>query len=377
MSEFILLQMNRFISFLILLAVFTTVGCDRLPKSGRTIGVRVTANETKGTVTTTSSLLKAGEFCMCAYIDEEYSFDENTDFTGHIAPTGNPGLYFGSLNATTANVIQSAGTWGISGSPLWIAGTPIRFWSWHPVSTVGTRTIYGPVDGTAEKSNFDGEALSFSYEIPTPDGISDADDAASEDLLFAFTKDSYDADDLFIDVTFHHALAQVRFCISTDDGTFDAHSLGIKNISISDLRTSGNCKFSGPDASFIWTNLTGSATIGQDYDVTDFLSPSLAGWASGTYTKDDNAYSLLTNTNVFFMIPQTLSGHTGATDDNKISIVFLFGSDEITKTVTLPEDTWDAEHYYTYKIKATTVGRDIDVSVNLVGWSDRDDKLFI
>lgn len=377
--------MKKFLVFLCSVS-FLLAGCDSFEAyRSRTIGVRVTAGETKGTVTTTSSITKAGAFCMCSYVADQY-------FVGEGEPLGEPGIYFGSLDATSANVVQNAGAWEISGAPTWIDGVTMRFWSWYPVSVIGTRTISGPVDGGGAGS-FAGDTLAFSYALPTADGVSDADDAASEDLLFAFTKADYDEDNTSIDVTFHHALAQVRFCVSVNDGTFDAHSLGIKNISITNLATSGSCKFSddglaannsysfntGEDSydQFVWTGQSGSATIGQDYDVADFLSSTLTGWASGSYSKDGHSYSLLTNTNVFFMIPQTLSGNTGAADDNKISIDFIFGEDTITKTVTLPGDTWRADHYYTYKIKATTVGRDIDMSINLVGWSDRDDKLFI
>lgn len=378
--------MKRSIVFLLCFAAVSLVGCD-VPDGYRShkIEVRVTASDTKGSVVTTSSLTKAGAFNMCAYVADSY-------FVAEGEPNHPAGICFGDLEATSANVVQNAGSWGITGEPDWIADIPMRFWSWYPAVPAGTRTIAGPVDGEGA-SSYAGDILSFSYSLPVTDGETDADAAAGEDLLFAFTKKTYNEDDPSIDVTFHHALAQIRFCLSTDDGTFDAGSLGIQNISLTNLKTSGSCRFSddGNAANnayaykpsedsydlFEWSGQAGSATIGQDYEVSSFLDPALTGWNRGSYSKNSHTYNLLTNTNVFFVIPQELSGNTGASDDNGISIDFIFGDRTITKTVILPADEWLADHYYTYKIKATTVGRDIDMSVNLVGWSDRDDKLFI
>ena len=74
------------------------------------------------------------------------------------------------------------------------------------------------------------------------------------------------------------------------------------------------------------------------------------------------------------MIPQTV------TASNMITVVFEYKGVETTKSIPIADATgveWIGDHYYTYKIKATTVGRDIDMSVSLVGWTNRKEEIFI
>lgn len=175
-----------------------------------------------------------------------------------------------------------------------------------------------PTDPASPTSPYTGE-LTFSYTTPAVDGATDADRA--EDLLFAYSKkvnfNPYKDSDI-INITFHHALAQVRFCVSTDDGTFDK-GLKIKSISISNLATSGTGSFTDSGNAekneyaysptndsydqFIWTGQTGNVTFGQTYNA-DFSTSTVSSWAKGTYTKDSHEYNLYTSQNVFFMTPQ-------------------------------------------------------------------------
>ena len=58
----------------------------------------------------------------------------------------------------------------------------------------------------------------------------------------------------------------------------------------------------------------------------------------------------------------------------------ILKGEDVVKTVPITDedgDTWLGDYYYTYKIKATTVGRDIDFSVSLVGWTNRKEEIFI
>ena len=347
------------------------------------IRVRVTTDDTRGTVTTKSILEASGAFSMVSYLEDDYKDYSTTPATEY---EGGKQIDCG----TGGNVHLSSGQWAINGDPCWVADTYTHFWAWHPVSVTG-RTINEPSMATPGADGpeypYTGE-LTFSYETPTTDGSTDADKAT--DILFAYTKKNHDSRDStdVVNITFHHALSQVRFCVSTNDGTFDK-SLKIKSISISGLKTAGNGSFTdsgnaekndkaydptnGSYDNFVWTNQIGSTIFGQDYNA-DFSTSTVSGWAKGSYKSGSNTYNLYTCENVFFMIPQTV------TTSNMITVVFEYKGVETTKSIPIADATgveWLGDHYYTYKIKATTVGRDIDMSVSLVGWTNRKEEIFI
>lgn len=377
---------------LIPLLLCALVSCTKYGPFGRNgrINVYVTASDTKGTVTTTDGLKESGAFSMMACLSDDY-YDDDSKSTIELSD----GLYF----KDDGNVTLTSGGWSISGEPKWVADVESHFWAWHPVDVPNRGNITAvrkssPAPGDP-KYPFTGE-LTFDYITPAPTaGQGDAD--AAVDLLFAYSKKNYNGKNgETIDITFHHALSQVRFCVSTDDGTFDK-SLKIKSVSISYLATSGHCSFtdSGNAESnnyaydpsndsydkFVWTGQTARKTFSQDYNA-DFSTSTVSGWTKGSYTDkngtetktDDVTYNLYTCQNVFFMIPQTV------TETNMMTVVFEYNGVETTKSVRIADttgDEWEGDHYYTYKIKATTVGRDIDFSVSLVGWTNRKDEIFI
>lgn len=359
--------------FLLTFFLVALMSCEKpdRPGQGKKINVRVSAADTKGTVTTTDGLKASGAFSMMACVSDDYVKEE----TEGVYTTITGGPYFSG----NGNVTLSSTGWVISGEYKWVADVYTHFWAWHPV-TVSGRSIDVPVMDTpvtgGDKYPYTGE-LTFSYTTPAVNGTADADNAV--DILFAYTNKKYTGDNgESIDLTFHHALSQVRFCVSTDDGTFDK-SLIIKNISISNLATSGNASFKEDE--YTWDNLSGSNVFGQDYNA-DFSTSTVAGWTKGTYTDkkgtpettDDVSHTLYTCENVFFMIPQKV------TSSNEMTVVFDYKGVTTTKTVPIADttgDVWMSDHYYTYKIKATTVGRDIDLSVSLVGWTNRKEEIFI
>lgn len=349
------------------------VSCTKDPLAGRSIKVKVTALDTKGTVTTTAGLVSSGSFVMDAYIAEEY-VDNITDPAN--PETHDPCKYIDS--GGNANVVQNAGNWAISGDPSWVSYTPVRFWAWHPVSlTDGVRYIIGPSsDGSNVK--FGADSLAFTYATPDTDGISDATNAV--DLIFAHANKTYDEEktDETVNLTFHHALSEVRFCVSTNDGTFDP-SLEISNVTIKNLKTSGFSFFNGLKSEFEWSDLDGDADFGQDYNAS-FKTLPASGWTAGSYTTGKKTYDLHTCQNVFFMIPQTVKEDAFDDSTNWMEVTFKYNGNTIVKTVPIADNKgveWLPDHYYTYKINATIVGRDIDASVSLMSWSDRDDTIFI
>lgn len=349
------------------------ISCSKDPVVGRRIKVRVTTSDTKGLVTTTAGLVTSGRFAMDAYIAEKY-VDNSTD----PATEYDPCKYIDSEG--NANVVQNAGSWTINGDPNWVAYTPTRFWAWHPATlTAGTRTIIGPTtDGSTV--GFGSETFAFTYAVPAVNGSTDATNAT--DLIFAHNKKTYDEDntDDVIDLTFHHALSQIRFCVSTTDGSFDT-SLEIVNVAVTNLKTYGSAMFSA--SGFVWSSQSGKSTFGQNYNAS-FKTLPVSGWTAGNYTSGGKTYDLHTCQNVFFMIPQKVredsDDDSSFSKSNCMKVTFKYGDNTIVKTVPIADETgteWLADRYYTYKINATTVGRDIDATVSLMEWSDRDDTVFI
>lgn len=212
--------------FILLAAAIVLISCSKEPFESRIIKVKVTTSDTKSAVTTTAGLVSSGSFVMDAYIAEQY-VDRIT--RPDTVVTYDPCKYIDS--GGYANVVLNAGSWTIDGSPTWVSGTTTRFWAWHPVS-LSKRVITGP-SNDGHTVTFGSDSLAFSYTTPTVNGTSDATNA--EDPIFAYGAKVYEKDhtDEFIDLTFHHALSEVRFCVSTDDGTFDT-SMEISLMSWSD-----------------------------------------------------------------------------------------------------------------------------------------------
>lgn len=378
--------MKRFLIIPLLLVAL--VSCEKTGPDGNrgVIQVRVSTGGTKGTVTTTEGLMSSGRFSMAAYISDDYV--EKDDDGEVVMEDGSPKIVpGGEYFSGDGNVTLKSGSWSIADDPLWIADVKTHFWAWHPVSVTG-RSVPVPVIGApqpgGEKYPYTG-ALTFSYTIPSPDGATDAD--VAEDLLFAYAvkkyvgKENPSSADRTVDLTFHHALSQVRFCVSTDDGTFDK-GLKIKSISISNLALSGNAIFA--DSEFVWSEQSGQSTFGQQYNA-DFSTSTVKGWTKGSYTKESVTYNLYTCENVFFMIPQTVSRKSDNAESNMLTVVFDHNGTEMTKSVPITGENsavgaateWLGDHYYTYKINATTLGRDIEFSLSLVGWTNRKDDILI
>lgn len=250
--------------------------------------------------------------------------------------------------------------------------------------------------------NIDGEKgvkMVFDYSLPTPDSINDATN--QEDLVFSYWQDTLvnttpaaeeptypEYQD--VHVHFYHALSQIRFCFSNQDGSFQ-DGLQIKSIAIGDVASGGTCTFWGNKAMdefvnhgnkepstdrdvasiFSWTDLNENRTYRQNYGIAVKSSYSdaseYAGWTEGSYTRDSHTYNLYTCQNVFMMIPQTLSSSAcvrltvfdNSKPDGQKEQEFI--------SYLKPQcGTWEAGKYYTYKLNYQA--NQISFSATLVAW---------
>lgn len=389
---------KRYIFLLVSAAavISTAIACGKLyfPDShfvaNESIGVRTISSDTKSTVITTSELEKLGLFNMDIYVDDEYhNFMED--------PSGNnpsyhfqPGCY--PEGRTEPLLVRyAAGEWALANETPWVANIATTFWCWAPVNLKLNSTVRSVSPYAAP---YNSATLNFSYarqgiyeqnnhtSLPNDlleggelnshsDEFVDADN--QDDLIFSYNKQTFDGSNDVVDITFYHALSQIRFAVSPNDGTFDTN-LKIAQIAIRNVKQGGICTFNGEQEDkqlkFVWdVNASPLTSYCQNYDA-KFSSAPL-NWVNGSYVKDEESHKLYTAKNVFFITPQTL-GSTA-----KLHIVFEDNGTYIEKAVSLSGDEWKPGKYYTYKINATVLGRTIKLSVNLLEWDNYDDKLFI
>lgn len=374
------MKMRKTGIFLMSLLSLALTGCHKEyeEQSGASrIRVRVQSNGTKGLEMTTSRLELAGQFVMDAYVDEEYAeFDENGVEKNDTRKAAGPYI----VSDGNYNVSYSAGDWSLTSESYWIANDKIRFWCYYPQKSDINGTLVvtdAPASGKTK--------MSFTYTLPAHGTGAPHNDATNQqDLLLAYAEKTYideSQSDEYIDINFNHPLSEVRFCISPDDGTYDIN-LKIKSISIINVPQQGTCTFDAggtiaAKTMFEWKNLDAAdKTFTQDYNVTfpttDGFNNPPEGWTVGTFVDGTQTYHTYTCDDAFMLIPHTLSGA-------QLKVVFSgagTGSDVI-RTADLTNVTWSPGYFYTYKIQATTIGRDINMILVLDSWGNSQNRYLI
>ena len=404
----------------VLLGVSLLAGsCVKLdPYSGsRSIICKVTGTDTKGATistnggpshSTTTEAISTNGFVLAAYAEDEWH--DNTLTNGIEGSATNPkpaGLYF------KKNVTHSSAGWKITDEPTWINGVDITFWSWNAAAE-------GLIKNLSYTAGTSSDVLAFDYELPasTAGAASQVDATNQKDIMIAYNserrsfKDDGTIDtssgkckgtssDEKINIRFYHALSEVLFAVSPNDGKYD-QNIKIKSICIKNVYAGGHCVVTGsklpstspsdPSQGFVWTygSDTQDHSFAQDYnaDFSGFNSASPQGflpkptsetvesqssWHGGTYsvtTPVAATYSIYACNNKFFMIPQSLPS-TG-TYETVLSVTFDDGGVETTQEASIGGDTWKAGYYYKYKINYQVSGELITFSVRLVNWGRRD-----
>ena len=343
-----------------LIAAFCILaGCEKIEDFSRNgapkIMLKVRSIETKSAANVLSNLQSDG-FNMIAVSDGKWVDHTNND------ATNSAGTYFSD------KVTYTSGDWATTDEHLWLNEGTIHFWSYYPISLgtgsgVAVRTITDPAPGSDD--------LYFTYSQPAVAAGSDATN--QKDIIFAGNEEtrtfnkvtgkitaatSSDAGyttsarkDSTFDITFYHALSEIKFCVSTDDGTFDP-ALTITKVAIVNAAGSGSCKFTLP-STFAWSGLSDRTTYSQN-------CPALTSWTSGSYS----THNLYTYENSFFMIPES--------DLSSVSLEVTFllpdGTTYVTKNHALTSsDSWEAGKYYKYKIEAS-LSTSLTMSLSLLDW---------
>lgn len=356
--------MNKFIASLGLASLcFITVSCDGdglFPfRSTRQIRCTVGVADTRSLPITTDGSATNGTqsplsirnigFTMNAYADEAYHDNEtNTDYSA--------GKYFGKT------VSYSGGNWTIADDPVWLNDVNLRFFSWAPSSPAGTLAI------NKDDTDCNNAQMPFTYTAAAPSVSTDPMTTAStSDLIFAYnsqkvaynTSGTKTSGNEEVSIKFNHAMAQIRFCLSTDDGTF-GKSIKLISVKVKNEPVGGSCEFNGDGTLsagtlFSWTPSTTKGDFLQTFTNAIFPGPPASGteviptgWVKSSYTKNSNTYNLYTCTgDILFLVPQ--KNFTG----KKVDVTIQEGTDDpITLTASIPDGSWEAGKYYSYKIKA-------------------------
>lgn len=261
----------------------------------------------------------------------------------------------------------------------------LRFWARFPQDSEinGTLTVTDPALNSSTET--------FTYKLPYVPG---SDATLQNDLLFAYAEVNQDhtapktspdypywpdfptpSTQNYVNLTFNHPLSMIRFCVSPDDGTFDVN-LKIKSITITNVPNGGTCVFDGKKTSvdagmFTWTPSTTLSSYREDYNASFKTAPS--GWKGSEYATDKHIY---TCNKAFMLIPHSPKfGTAGSSSNAQITIVFEDADlHEFTRTVDInPSGTsfeWLPGYYYTYRIKATKIGREVATMVYLDDWTN-------
>lgn len=313
------------IGFLTLLGfegLFTS--CEKIPSS-LPIRINVVNTSTKagsGYVAmqgeTVTSSLESNGFVLDAYVDDDYSDFSTTPKVDYQA-----GLYIDSDGST--NVTKSS-KWDISGTPTWVSDVKTQFWAHYPASMKGS-IIYSDVN-SPYTTKF------FSYTMPTANGSSDASNNF-DDPVFSHVEQKFTGSNEVVNMTFHHALSQIRFFVNFEDSDVNKWDGSIKltKVELKAVRNSGNCSFNS-DNTFTWTDQSGNSIFGQNLGV--FTSSDWQDYTIGSYS------GKLCN-HAFFVVPQSTSGIS-------IRVTFSDGVNTAFSEKEIPTDTWYADNYYTYKL---------------------------
>ncbi len=389
----------------IIMAAFVTImaGCEKEESqqlaSASRIPIRISVNaagSTKSEAMTTPKLEASEGFALDVWTDDSwYYYDDDGKRIGDEQPAGQYINSNGKVNVVYSSAHHHdtgrsddmvTDGWYISDDSgietyNWITSVRMRFWAMYPKNadvdseTEGIRVITtSPTSGSDE--------MEFEYTLPKhKDGY---DATNQKDLLFAYNdvvktnkngSNMLSADEDNIDLTFNHPLSEIRFCVSPDDGTFDT-GLKIKSIGIWYIPKSGTCVFhgngkikpgEGETPMFEWVPSTDLERYSQQYNVMFDTKPS--GWTASEYGSEGK--QLYTCENAFRVIPHKTSEYAmiviNISDDilgeRQIQVQFNNGFPDC--------DVWKPGHYYTYKINATTIGREIAASVSLFDWTDR------
>lgn len=346
-------------------------GCEKSgfnAASNQAIGVKVSVQDepqTKGKAIITDNFASEyGGFTLDCWVDSDYNVYSGP--TGTTSTTITERHYINKINAEYNTTTSE---WSLATSQLWLNRVNMRFWCWAPTTANATGLVINP-----DNDSMSGQDQ-IEFEYTSPAAIKDQKDILFSYLYSAADQHSENGSNNTLDLKFYHALAQIRFAVSPDDGTFKIGSTDgyeIVSIALSGVPSHGKCTFDGGDANASTATVPYGFTWSSLSTPTSFTSScgnytTTAEWNEGSYTKDSNTYKLYTTKEVFFVIPNSAAGKTA-------DITFKRKADGtfITKQVDLKDGAnpqeWKAGMYYTYKIKATDIQSDLTLTLSTDPW---------
>lgn len=360
----------------------------------------------------TYDFIEDSGFNISAYVTDKW----RVDVVGQ-SPEIAAGLFKNKDNQALENVkvtyssSRSEEKWRITGnedydSPkfTWVNGVPMNFFAYAPIpeNVVNSKdySLKGALTISKETTSTDAN-YPFTYTAKAATGTDDVPSTNCDDLIFAFASNTATFGDTYgesdygklksgstdkISLTFHHALAQIRFCIDPADFTtgniklISAELFGPASTTPGEymgIAASGSCTFNeNATNKFVWTLGTDRYSYSQTFGTSGVsFSSGLPDtkWTSSTYGTSPDTKTLYTCTgDVLLVIPQSLT-------DCKVQVCIKVGdADPVYLKGNLPPTGstgnvyWDAGNYYTYKISPTGTQDDLSLSMTLVDWAERE-----
>lgn len=290
-----------------------------------------TSDVTKGAVVTTSSLNQSGKtFSLEAFLES----------------SGRGGNWDSAQDRDDLHYIKGAPfTCGAEGwtseGATWRNGVKTHFWAYTPSTLASGHGSLTRTWASAKAADTELPKASISYTMASP-GTDSQDATRMDDIVFAYNTGKYSGSGSAdkVSLAFSHALACVYFNISG----VTVPGVTVKDVSLVNVYSSASCDLTGSSSgiSYAWKSQSTPQTYVQKIVASDYV----------------DGVQQLSASSVFQVIPQTLGSGAALA----ITLVSADGNEKhIQKTIS---DTWQAGHYYAYKISYTSGIDELTISVS-------------
>jgi len=291
--------------------------CEKFPRDGK-LRFNVYTNDTKGDITTTSSIQTDGNtFVLNAWLEAKNR--------GGSVPTDNDNPWY----VKNADMTLSGKTW--SGTATWRNVVWTNFWASYPKTVTGRGEMTWPASSAKDITDAQEKTPSFTYDMSSyTSGTAAA--STTPDILVAYARGMWNEDEKSggeISFQMEHTLSAIKFAKGHVDNGYT-----ISNVKIAGVYTQGTCSLTG---------------FTRETDLKDAVSVAWTGTGTPdktvgfTQALSDEYY---TGSKYIFVIPQALP-------NTAILSAEITGGDPEkagTKEVAISGYSWKPGYKYAYTL---------------------------
>lgn len=282
-----------------------------------------TVSELSRAAVTTTINIPGSKFAV--YGDRKFPVDNNTE----------PSVIF---NKTEVEYINNS--WSYNNPQYWFPNNEHSFVAVYPVSVLDT-------DNKPQYSN---SKLSFTYTLPTSDGINVKPNDVTDILAATHRRLYYQGDGIPVSLRFSHLLSLINIAPALDDNLMDMEAyIQFHKLELTGLKTKAT--FNILPAQRLSNNQTDDRVIdvsgheGEGNLTIEFNEPKKI------MNRRDNV-KLFDDNDAIIMLPQIFGSDT----QTKLVLTYTLNNDTQTKQLSIPLDLlgWESGKSYTYRF---TIGR--------------------